>query len=141
MSPPDGGLEKGALFAGKYRIIGELGRGGMGVVLKAEDTKLKRPVALKLLPLELSHVPDAKERSLREPQAAAALDHPNIGTVYEVGEQDGQTYIAMSYIDGQSIKEKMARGPLRVEEALEIAVQVAAGLEGAHRKGIVPREN
>ncbi|OGD21103.1 MAG: hypothetical protein A2W03_00875, partial [Candidatus Aminicenantes bacterium RBG_16_63_16] len=140
MSPPDGGLEKGALFAGKYRIIGELGRGGMGVVLKAEDTKLKRPVALKLLPLELSHVPDAKERFLREAQAAAALDHPNIGTVYEVGEQDGQTYIAMAYIDGQSIKEKMARGPLRVEEALEIAVQVAAGLEEAHRKGIVHRD-
>ena len=140
MSPPGGGLEDGAFFAGKYSILGEIGRGGMGVVLKAEDTKLKRPVALKLLPLELSHVPDAKERFLREAQAAAALDHPNICTVFEVGEQDGQAYIAMAYIDGQSLKEKIARGPLKIDEALEIAVQVAAGLEEAHRKGIVHRD-
>ncbi len=140
MSPPSGALERDALFAGKYKIIGELGRGGMGVVLKAEDTKLKRPVALKLLPLELSHAPDAKERFLREAQAAAALDHPNICTVYEVEERDGQAYIAMAYIDGQSLKEKIARGPLKIDEALEIAVQVAAGLEEAHRKGIVHRD-
>jgi len=140
MSPPDGGLMKGALFAGKYRIIGELGRGGMGMVFKAEDAKLKRPVALKLLTLELAHSPEAKERFLREAQAAAALDHPNIGTVYEVGEQDGQAYIAMAYIDGQSLKEKIARGPLRVEEALGIAVEVAGGLAEAHRKGIVHRD-
>jgi TolB-like protein/tetratricopeptide (TPR) repeat protein/predicted Ser/Thr protein kinase len=140
VSPPGGSFEKGTLIAGKYRIIGELGRGGMGVVFKAEDTKLKRPVALKLLPHELSHSPDAKERFLREAQAAAALDHPNIGTVFEVGEQDGQAYIAMAYIDGQSLREKIARGPLKIDEALEIAVQVAAGLEEAHRKGIVHRD-
>ena len=140
ISPPGGGLEKGALFAGKYSIIGELGRGGMGVVLKAEDTKLKRPVALKLLPFELTHSADAKERFLREAQAAAALDHPNICTVFEVGEQDGQAYIAMAYIDGQSLKEKIARGPLKIDEALEIAVQVAAGLAEAHRQGIVHRD-
>jgi serine/threonine protein kinase/Tfp pilus assembly protein PilF len=140
MSPPGGGLENGALFAGKYRVIRELGRGGMGVVFQAEDTKLKRPVALKLLPLELAHSPDAEERFLREAQAAAALDHPNICTVYEVGEKDGQAFIAMAYIDGKSLKERIARGPLKIDEALEIAGEVAGGLEEAHRKGIVHRD-
>jgi serine/threonine-protein kinase len=133
-------LKKDALFANKYKVIAELGRGGMGVVFQAEDTRLKRPVALKLLPLELSHSPDAKERFLREAQAAAALDHPNICTIYEVDEQDGQVYIAMAFIDGMSLKDRIARGPLRIDEALEIAVQVAGGLEEAHRKGIVHRD-
>jgi serine/threonine-protein kinase len=112
----------------------------MGVVFKAEDTKLKRPVALKLLPFELLYSPEAKERFIREAQAAAALDHPNICTVYEVEEQDGQAYIAMAYIDGKSLKARIAQGPLKVDEALEIAVQVAEGLEEAHRKGIVHRD-
>ena len=133
-------LPKGSLFANKYRIGGEIGRGGMGVVFKAEDTKLKRPVALKLLPFELLYSPEAKERFIREAQAAAALDHPNICTVYEVEEQDGQAYIAMAYIDGKSLKARIAQGPLKVDEALEIAVQVAEGLEEAHRKGIVHRD-
>ena len=133
-------LPKGSLFANKYRISGEIGRGGMGVVFKAEDTKLKRPVALKLLPFELLYSPEAKERFIREAQAAAALDHPNICTVYEVEEQDGQAYIAMAYIDGKSLKARIAQGPLKVDEALEIAVQVAEGLEEAHRKGIVHRD-
>ena len=133
-------LPKDSLFANKYRISGEIGRGGMGVVFKAEDTKLKRPVALKLLPFELLYSPEAKERFIREAQAAAALDHPNICTVYEVEEQDGQAYIAMAYIDGKSLKARIAQGPLKVDEALEIAVQVAEGLEEAHRKGIVHRD-
>ena len=133
-------LPKGSLFANKYRIGGEIGRGGMGVVFKAEDTKLKRPVALKLLPFELLYSAEAKERFIREAQAAAALDHPNICTVYEVEEQDGQAYIAMAYIDGKSLKARIAQGPLKVDEALEIAVQVAEGLEEAHRKGIVHRD-
>ncbi len=133
-------LPKGSLFANKYRIGGEIGRGGMGVVFKAEDTKLKRPVALKLLPFELLYSPEAKERFIREAQAAAALDHPNICTVYEVEEQDGQAYIAMAYIDGKSLKARIAQGPLKVDEALEIALQVADGLEEAHRKGIVHRD-
>jgi serine/threonine protein kinase/Tfp pilus assembly protein PilF len=140
ISSPGGGLEKEALFAGKYRIIGEVGRGGMGVVFQAEDSKLKRPVALKFLPLELSHSPDAKERFLREAQAAAVLDHPNICTVYEVGEQDDQAYIAMAYVDGKSLKERIALAPLKIAEALEIAVQVAEGLAEAHRKGIIHRD-
>jgi len=133
-------LEKGSLFANKYRISEEIGRGGMGVVFKAEDTKLKRPVALKLLPMEISHFPDAKERFIREAQAAAALDHPNICTVYEVEECDGQMYIAMAYIDGTSLKTRIAQKPLKTDEALEIAIQVAGGLEEAHRKGIVHRD-
>jgi serine/threonine-protein kinase len=138
--PPGGEPVKGELFAGKYMIIGELGRGGMGVVFKAEDMKLKRPVALKLLPVELSHSPEAKERFLREAQAAAALDHPNICTVYEAGEHDDQAYMAMAYIDGRSLKEKIAGKPLKIEDALAIAIQVAEGLREAHQKGIVHRD-
>jgi len=138
--PPVPALKKGALFANKYRIISEIGKGGMGVVIKAEDTRLRRTVALKLLPFELSQFPEAKERFVREAQAAAALDHPNICTVYEVEEHDGQMYIAMAYIDGKSLKERIAQGPIKIEEALEIAVQVAEGLAEAHRKGIVHRD-
>jgi serine/threonine protein kinase/Tfp pilus assembly protein PilF len=133
-------LEKDALFANKYRIIGEIGRGGMGVVLKAEDTKLKRPVAVKLLPADLSRSAEARERFVREAQAAAALDHPNICTVYEVGEHDGQDYIAMAYIDGTSLREMISRGPFKIDKALDIALQVAEGLEEAHRQGVVHRD-
>ena len=140
LAAPFPALKKGSLFANKYRISGEIGRGGMGVVFKAEDTKLKRPVALKLLPIELSHFPEAKERFIREAQAAAALDHPNICTVHEVEEQDGQMYIAMAYIDGTSLKQKIAQEPLRIAEALEIASQIAEGLGEAHSKGIVHRD-
>src|SRR4030042_5683694 len=139
LASPVQALKKGALFTNKYKISGEIGRGGMGVVFKAEDTKLKRPVALKLLPLELSYSPEAKERFIREAQAAAALDHPNICTVYEVEEQDGQAYIAMAYIDGTSLKARIAQGQLKIDEALEIAVQVAEGLAEGHRKGVVQR--
>ncbi|MDW7759522.1 MAG: protein kinase [Acidobacteriota bacterium] len=133
-------LKKGMLFANKYRIGSEIGRGGMGVVFKAEDTKLKRPVALKLLPLEQSQSPEAKERFMREAQAAAALDHANICTVYEVEEQDGQMYIAMAYIDGMSLKERINRKPLKIAEVLDIALQVAEGLGEAHRKGVIHRD-
>ncbi len=132
--------EEGALFAGKYRVSGEIGRGGMGVVLKAEDTKLKRPVALKFLSSALSQSPEARERFIREAQAAAALDHPNIGTVYEVDEQDGQVYIVMAYVEGTSLKAKIAQGALKIDEALDIALQVAEGLQEAHRKSIIHRD-
>ncbi len=138
--PPVPALEKGSIFANKYKIIGEIGRGGMGIVFKAGDTKLKRPVALKLLPVALSYSSEARERFIREAQASAALDHPNICTVYEVEEHDGQMYIAMAYIDGTSLKQRIAQKPLKAAEALEIAIQVAEGLEEAHRKGIVHRD-
>jgi serine/threonine protein kinase/Tfp pilus assembly protein PilF len=140
VGPAFNALPKGTLFADKYRIIGEIGRGGMGVVLKAEDTKLKRPVALKLLPADLSRSAEARERFVREAQAAAALDHPNICTVYEVGEHNGQDYIAMAFIDGTSLKEMIARGPFKIDKALDIALQVAGGLEEAHRQGVVHRD-
>ena len=133
-------LTKGSVFAEKYRIMEEIGRGGMGVVLKAEDTKLKRTVALKFLPLDLSLHPEAKERFIREAQAAAALDHPNICTIYEVDEAEGKAYISMAYVEGQSLRERIQSGPIRSEEALDIAVQVADGLKEAHKKGIVHRD-
>jgi serine/threonine protein kinase/Tfp pilus assembly protein PilF len=132
--------QKGTLLSGRYRIIEELGRGGMGVVYKAEDTKLKRMVALKLLPAELVHVPEVNERFRREAQAAAALDHPNICTVHEFDEAEEKPFISMAYIEGQSLKEMIESGPLDLEEALRIAEQVAEGLQEAHKKGIVHRD-
>ncbi len=131
---------KGTTFAGRYQLIEELGRGGMGVVYKAEDTKLKRTVALKFLPPELTHIPDVKDRFMREAQAAAALDHPNICTVYEFDEAEKKTFISMAYIEGQSLRKKIESGPLELDEALRIATQVAEGLQVAHKKGVVHRD-
>jgi len=130
----------GPPFAGRYRLIEELGRGGMGVVYKAEDTKLKRTVALKFLPPELTHISEVKDRFMQEARAAAALDHPNICTVYEFDEAEEKAFISMAYIEGQSLKTKVDSGPLKLDEALRVAVQVAEGLEEAHRKGIVHRD-
>ncbi|MFQ5435479.1 MAG: serine/threonine-protein kinase, partial [Anaerolineae bacterium] len=123
-----------------YKILEKLGEGGMGVVYKAEDTKLKRTVALKFLPANLTHDEEAKDRFMREAQAASALDHPNIGTIHEIDEAEGQSFIAMAFVDGQSLKEKIEAGPLEVDEALDIAIQVADGLQEAHEKGIVHRD-
>ena len=133
-------LQTGSTLAGRYNIIKELGRGGMGVVYKAEDTKLKRTVALKFLPPELTHIPEVKERFVREAQAAAALDHPNICTVYEFDEAEETTFISMAYIEGKSLKKKSDSGPLELDEALKIAMQVAEGLQEAHKKGVVHRD-
>jgi tRNA A-37 threonylcarbamoyl transferase component Bud32 len=132
--------DKGSVFAGKYRILGELGRGGMGIVYMAEDTVLKRTVALKFLPPELSLTFEAKERFVREAQAAALLDHPNIGTVYEVGESEEITYIAMAYIEGQSLREKVSKHPLDTGQAVRLALQVAEALEAAHTRGVIHRD-
>jgi len=133
-------MSEGSLFAGKYRILGVLGQGGMGIVYQAEDTKLKRTVALKFLPAELSRYPEAKERFIREAQAAAVLDHPNICTVHEAEEAEGVTYIAMAYVEGQSLREKIAKKPMDIDQAVDIALQAAEGLEAAHRRGIVHRD-
>jgi serine/threonine protein kinase len=123
-----------------YKITGKLGEGGMGVVYKADDTRLKRTVALKFLsPLPL----DSEEehtRFVREAQAAAALDHPNICPTYEIDEAEGLTFIAMAYIDGQSLQERIGSGPLSLRETTDIAVQVAEGLQEAHERGIVHRD-
>jgi serine/threonine-protein kinase len=133
-------LQKGSLIAGRYRMLEELGRGGMGVVYRAEDTKLKRTVALKFLPPELTHISEVKERFTREAQAAAALDHPNICTVYEFDEAEGKAFISMAYIEGRSLKKKIGSGLLKLDEALRIAIQIAEGLRGAHKKGVVHRD-
>jgi len=123
-----------------YRILEKLGEGGMGVIYKAEDTKLGRTVALKFLPPEMMRDPDANARFLQEARTAATLDHQNICTVYEIGEADGQTYIAMALIEGESLRDKIARGPLGLGEAIDLAAQVADGLAAAHGKGIVHRD-
>jgi dienelactone hydrolase/predicted Ser/Thr protein kinase len=130
----------GNLIAGKYRIIEEVGRGGMGVVYKAEDLKLKRTVALKFLPPHLMDSPELKERFLIEAQAAAALSHANICVIHEVGEAEGRSYIAMEYVEGETLRDKIKKGLLKTEVALDVAVQVAAGLGEAHHKGIVHRD-
>ncbi len=123
-----------------YRLLEKLGEGGMGVVYKALDTKLNRTVALKFLAAHLTKDPKAKQRFEREAQAAAAVDHPNICTVHEIDEVDGQIFIAMAYIEGQSLDKKIAAGPLALEEACYIAIQTAQGLQAAHEKGVVHRD-
>jgi serine/threonine protein kinase/tetratricopeptide (TPR) repeat protein len=133
-------MDEGGPIAGKYRIKGKLGEGGMGVVYRAEDTRLKRAVALKFMPPELTRDPEAKERFVREAQAAAALAHPHICTIHEIDEEEGKSFIAMEYIEGQSISEKIKKGPLDLGESLDISIQAAQGLEAAHKKGIIHRD-
>jgi len=128
------------LLAGKYRILEVVGRGGMGIVYEAEDTKLQRHVALKFLPPELVLSPEASERFVLEARAAAALSHPNICTIYEIHDEGEKPFIAMEYIEGQSLKTKLSKNPISTEEALGLAVQVSEGLEEAHRKGIIHRD-
>jgi len=129
------------LLAGKYRIIKVVGRGGMGIVYLAEDTKLQRYVALKFLPPELVLSAEARERFVQEARAASALDHPNICNIHEIGEtEDGRMYIAMAFYEGESLRDKIKRGPLKKEEALDLIVQVARGMAKAHQKGIVHRD-
>jgi non-specific serine/threonine protein kinase len=141
LQTPAHALAKDSLIAGKYRIIGEIGRGGMGVVYKAEDIKLQRMVALKFLPHEWVSDPDARERFIQEARAASALDHPNIYTIYEIGEaENDRMYIAMAFYEGESLRDKVKRGPLAQEDALSIAIQAATGMAKAHQKGIVHRD-
>jgi serine/threonine protein kinase/tetratricopeptide (TPR) repeat protein len=120
-----------------YKILEKLGEGGMGVVYKAEDTKLKRTVSLKFLNSIRFAEEEQRNRFVREAQTAAALDHPNICTVYEIDEVDGNIFIAMAYVEGINLKEMLRNGPLEVNEAIRISVQIAQGLEAAHRKGII----
>jgi TolB-like protein/Tfp pilus assembly protein PilF/predicted Ser/Thr protein kinase len=124
-----------------YKILEKLGGGGMGVVYKAQDTKLDRLVALKFLPQHLTANELEKARFLQEARAASALDHPNICTVYEIGETpDGQMFIAMAYYEGETLKEKIERGPLETAEAINIVLQIGQGLANAHQRGVFHRD-
>jgi dienelactone hydrolase/predicted Ser/Thr protein kinase len=133
-------LKTAHLVGGKYQLAEELGRGGMGVVYKARDLQLQRWVALKFLPPQMADSGDMRERFLVEARAAAALSHPNICVIHEVGDDAGQPFIAMEYVEGESLRQRLERRPLCPDEAVALFSQVVAGLDEAHRNGIVHRD-
>jgi serine/threonine-protein kinase len=137
-SPRGGGLTVGA--SGRYQLLQELGRGGMGVVLKARDRRLARLVALKFLHAKDAADPQTRERFEREARSASAVSHPRLCTIYEVGEDEGQPYLVMELLEGTTLFDRLAQGPLPVPELLDVAVQIAEGVEAIHDAGIIHRD-
>jgi len=140
LATPVHGLAKGTTVAGKYRIIEEIGRGGMGVVYKAEDTTLARRVAIKVLPEIFTDDQERLARFEREAKLLASLNHPNIATIFGLEETDGKRFLVMELVEGETLAERISRRPLPLEETLKVCLQIAEGVEAAHEKGIIHRD-
>src|ERR1051325_4990587 len=125
---------------GPYEIVAQIGAGGMGEVYRAVDKRLERTVALKVLPAHMAADPDARQRLEREARAVSALNHPNICTLHDIGDQDDLQYLVLEYLEGETLADRLKRGPLAVSEALTVAVQIAEAIGRAHSQGVIHRD-